>query len=92
MPRGLGLLLALLALAALLGGWLLIGDRGLIKMSQLEKEQARLEATNSALRRENRLLREKIDRMKTDPAYIEDEARKKLGLVKPDEEIYKVEP
>ena len=32
----------------------------------------------------------KIDRIKNDSRFIQDEARKKLGLIRPDETIYRL--
>lgn len=55
------------------------------------REMRRLEADLTALRRENEKLKEELDRLKTD-AYIEQEARARLGLVKPGERAYVIVP
>ncbi len=49
-----------------------------------------LEESNRELAEKNRRLMLQIDQIKKDPRYIEDEARKNLGLVRPDETIYRL--
>lgn len=75
------------SLAALLLIVLFYSDRGIIHLNKLKEERDNLEITNREILEENRKLLLKIDRIKKDPKYIEDEARKKLGLVRPDELI-----
>ena len=84
-------LIFLAALALLLGLILLYSDNGLMHLHELRLEQERLEQANERLREENRRLLRKLERIKSDPRYIEDEARKKLGLVRPDETIYRLQ-
>ena len=79
-----------MALAVVFGLVLLYNDQGIRRLQELRLEMERLEQDNATLREENRLLMQQIERIKTDPRYIEDEARKKLGLVRPDETIYKL--
>jgi cell division protein FtsB len=81
----------LAALALLLGLILVYSDNGLIRLHELRLEQKRLELDNEQLREENRRLLRNLERIKSDPRYIEDEARKKLGLVRPDETIYRLQ-
>ena len=63
---------------------------GFAKRSHLEQEKLKLEAEIEMLKDENRLYRQKLDRLQNDPAYVEDEARKKLGLIRPNEFIYRL--
>jgi len=42
------------------------------------------------LRDENQLLRRKIEHLLNDPGYVEDEARRKLGLIRPGETVYRL--
>jgi len=77
-------------LAAILALILFYNQRGLFHLKQLQQEMTELKTANRKLEEENRLLLQKIERIKNDPKYIEDEARKKLGLVKPDEQIYRM--
>ncbi|MDR3038483.1 MAG: septum formation initiator family protein [Candidatus Adiutrix sp.] len=83
--------LAVLALAVL-GGLvgLTVSADGFIRRGELEREKLKLEAENEALRDENQLLRQKKDHLCHDPGYVEDEARKKLGLIRPGETVYRL--
>ena len=80
------------AAAAVLGGltYLTVSADGFLRRVELEREKSRLEAENEALREENQLLRKKIDHLRHDPGYVEDEARKKLGLIRPGETVYRL--
>ena len=88
--RKLSYLLILGALVAVLGLILVYGDQGLVHLFRLNQDKAKLKAANEELQEKNRRLMMKIDRIKKDPRYIEEEARKKLGLVRPDEKIYRL--
>lgn len=50
-----------------------------------------LEKELSSVRRQNEKLKEEVERLKTD-AYIEQQARARLGLVKPGEQAYVIVP
>lgn len=63
---------------------------GFVKQNELEREKAKLEEEIEALRDENRLLQERLERLKNDPAFVEDEARKKLGLIRSGETVYRL--
>jgi len=80
--------LTLGAVAIALGLVLLYSNQGLLRLKRLDQERQRIERANRALEEENRRLLIRIDRTKRDPGAIEDEARRKLGLVKPDETIF----
>ncbi|KXS56196.1 MAG: hypothetical protein AMR96_04040 [Candidatus Adiutrix intracellularis] len=83
--------LLILALAIVCGlTYLTISANGFIKRSELEKEKEKLAAENETLSDENQLLRLKIEHLRHDPNYIEDEARKKLGLIRPGETVYRL--
>ena len=91
--RGLFIRLALTALIlAALGGlaYLTVSADGFIRRAELAREKSRLEADNAALRDENLLLRRKIEHLLNDPGYVEDEARRKLGLIRPGETVYRL--
>lgn len=70
--------------------YLIASADSFLKSGELEREIQRLEHEIEVLEDENRLLRQQHERIQTDPAYIEDEARKKLGLVRPGEVIYRL--
>ena len=91
--RGLFIRLALTALVlVVLGGlaYLTVSADGFIRRAELAREKDRLEADNAALRDENLLLRRKIEHLLNDPGYVEDEARRKLGLIRPGETVYRL--
>lgn len=69
---------------------LFYSDQGLMRLRHLKDEKSKLESVNSDLREENRRLVNRIKRVKSDAGYIEDEARRKLGLIRPDEVIYRL--
>lgn len=70
--------------------YLIASADSFLKSGELEREIQKLEHEIEVLNDENRLLRQKTERLQTDPAYIEDEARKKLGLVRKGEVIYRL--
>jgi cell division protein FtsB len=93
LSRGLFLRLALTVLAlAVLGGlaYLTVSADGFIRRSELEREKRKLEAEIEILRDENQSLRQKIEHLRHDPGYVEDEARRKLGLIRPGETVYRL--
>ncbi len=69
---------------------ILFGDKGLADLNMLEKNRDRLVEKNSRLMRENLTLYRSIERLKTDPAYIESIARQELGVVAENELIIKL--
>lgn len=77
-------------LAIILGLVLLYNQHGFINLTKFRNQRSGLETKNKKIAEENRLLRLKIDRIKSDPEYVEDEARKKLGMVKPNEKIFTI--
>ena len=83
-------LLFLLAMVVVLGLILAYSDHGLMRLRELQQKKQAIEMENEKLQEENRRLLQQIERIKTDPRYIEDEARKKLGLIRPDETIYRL--
>ncbi len=80
--------LALVAVGGLI--YLAISGDGFIKHGELEREIQKLKAEIEVFQDDNRILRQKLERLKNDQAYIEDEARKKLGLVRPGEVVYRL--
>jgi len=66
---------------------IIFGDRGLVEVGRLKGERDRLLKDNRDLQQQNLSLRREIDRLKTDPAYIEHVARQELGMIGRDEVI-----
>jgi len=68
----------------------IFGEKGLIHQNQLEKELSNINKINNKHRLENKSLREEIDLLKYNNIYIEEKARKDLGLIKNKEIIYHI--
>jgi cell division protein FtsB len=85
------LVLAALTLAVLGGlAYLTVSADGFIRRAELEREKGKLENEIAVLRDENQVLRRKVEHLRQDPGYVEDEARRKLGLIRPGETIYRL--
>jgi cell division protein FtsB len=63
----------------------LIGDKGLMDTLRARKAYAAAAGDLLRLKRENAALRDRVRRLRSDPATIESVARGELGLVKPGE-------
>ena len=66
----------------------LIGDRGLPANLRMQREHRELAETVADLKAANRQLRREAERLRNDPAAIEEMARRDLGLVRPGERIF----
>ena len=64
------------------------GDKGLLQVYRLRKELREIERTNRDLEKENERLRTEIHQLRTNRDYIEELARRELGLVKKGEVVY----
>jgi len=78
------------ALIALLGlAWLLFSPgNGLLSVFSTKSELRKLQAETAELSKENAVLKIEIDKMKNDPAYLEEVARRDFGLLKPNERVF----
>jgi cell division protein FtsB len=79
-------LLLFVALVIVVDG--LVGDRGLLAMMRARREYDSAAASLSRQRAENARLREQAQRLREDPAAIEEIARGELGLIKPGERVF----
>jgi cell division protein FtsB len=86
-----GAVLFLAAMVACFTLLLIYGDSGVWRLTELKAEKQRLVEENQDLAEKNRRLLVRINRLKSDPRCIEDEARKKLGLILPNETIYRLD-
>lgn len=68
------------------------GERGLLRIYEMKREKARIDQSIAELKVENRKLVQLIEGLRTDRRQLERIARKELGLVKPDEVIYRFAP
>ena len=82
--------LLLVAILSLITYQTIFGDKGLIHLNQLEEELNSIKKINNNHRLENKLLREEIDLLKYSDLYIEEKAKKELGLIKNKEIIYHI--
>jgi cell division protein FtsB len=64
------------------------GNKGLLQVYRLRRELKEIERVNTELRQENDKLRAEIDNLRTNKKYIEELARRELGLVKRGEIVY----
>ncbi len=77
-------------LLILLGSsWLIFSPGSGLLAIWAEKKQAQgLEAETANLLRDNSELQAEIEKMKSDPAHLEEVARRDFGLLKPNERVY----
>ncbi len=66
----------------------IFSEKGFVHLRKLKTELAIIAEINTKYSVENKLLREEIDLLKYNTKYIEEKARKELGLVKDREIIY----
>ncbi len=81
-------LLFILIFLLILGIFTFFGEKGIFSLLSIQKEVARIKEKNVKLEEENQKLREEVKRLQTDKRYIEEIARKELGMVKEGEIIY----
>ena len=80
--------IAILLLAALFF-FIIVSEHGLADLIFLKQERSKLVEKNERLTQENFSIGIEIDRLKHDPEYIENVARKELGMIGEDEVILK---
>ncbi len=79
-------------LALLLSWHVVNGKHGLSVWQQKRVEDRQLKKEIDALEQENAHLRDRVEKLKSDPDAIEHEAREKLHYAKPGEVIYALPP
>jgi cell division protein FtsB len=82
------ILVPILLLISVMVFFTFFGDKGLLQVYRLRRELKEIERTNTELRQENEKLRAEIDNLRTNKKYIEELARRELGLVKKGEIVY----
>jgi len=68
----------------------IFGENGLADLKQLKTERDILLKKNDELIQKNLSLCREIERLKNDPEYVENVARKELGVIGKDEVVIKV--
>ncbi len=81
-------LILMISLFVALGLLTFFGEKGVLRLLRLQKELEEIKRRNQKIEEENQKLREEVKRLQSDKRYIEEIARKELGLVKEDEIIY----
>jgi cell division protein FtsB len=66
----------------------LVGDKGVLQMLKKRQELRALDQYVAAKRAQNAQMRAEKDRINSDPAALEEIARKDLGLIKPGEKLF----
>jgi len=64
------------------------GEKGFFALLQARRDYRALEVSLERAKAENAWLREQARRLREDPAAIEEEARRQLGLIKPGETLF----
>ena len=82
------ILLFILFLFFILGFLSFFGDQGILHLLRLQKELVRIKDLNVKMEEENLKLKEEVRRLRHEKRYIEEIARKELGMVKEGEIIY----
>ncbi|MDD3554726.1 MAG: septum formation initiator family protein [Deltaproteobacteria bacterium] len=72
--------------------WILFGPNGLWQLYKINAKNKEMNQLLSEKTKENNQLEKQIARLKTDPGYQEEMARKELGWIKENEIIYQFEP
>lgn len=70
--------------------FIVFGENGITDLYHLKIEKDNLSKKNDELKKENISFYREIERLKHDPRYVEDVARKELGVIGKDEVIIKV--
>jgi cell division protein FtsB len=66
----------------------LVGDKGVLQMLKKRQDARALEQKLATARADNAQMLAQIKRLESDPAAIEELARKKLHLIKPGEKLF----
>jgi cell division protein FtsB len=82
------ILIPILLLLSVMIFFAFFGDKGLLQVYRLRRELREIERANKELQQENERLRAEIDNLGTNKSYIEELARRELGLVKKGEIVY----
>lgn len=79
-------IVVLLAAAVLVG--ILVGEKSLTQKASLEAQKVSIRKDNNKLALEIKELERQVTLLRSDPSTIENVAKRKLGMTKPDETVY----
>ncbi|MDH3955582.1 MAG: septum formation initiator family protein [Desulfobacteraceae bacterium] len=91
LKKNIMLVLAIMTMLLLLL-FIVFGENGIMDLYKLKMEKDNLSKQNDELKKENISSYREIERLKNDPRYVEDVARKELGVIGKDEVIIRVKP
>jgi cell division protein FtsL len=86
------ILLLVVGFLLILGLLTFFGEKGILHTMRLQRELAKIQEDNRQIEMENQKLKEEVRRLKVEKRYIEEIARKELGMVKEGEVIYQFDP
>ena len=89
LKKNIMLVLAIMTMCLMLL-FIVFGENGLTDLYKLKMEKDNLSKKSDELKKENISSYREIERLKNDPRYVEDVARKELGVIGKDEMIIKV--
>jgi len=89
MNRKLKISIFSIVLLGILASGLAFGKRGLVYLYKKDKEREAYIEKIEELKRANQKLMEEIERLRNDEDYIEETARRELGMVRDGEVIYR---
>ncbi len=69
----------------------IVGEKGLVDVIRLKKEKERIVLKKKVLEAENMELSRRVELLKEDTSYIEEVARRELGMIGKDETLYIIE-
>ncbi len=75
-------------IVTVVGAWSIFGPYGALKYYGVANKLDEILAQNEQLRESNTALRQEINKLKKDPVYLEEVARRQFGLIKKNEVIY----
>lgn len=86
---------AVVALGAIMlglcGFFAVFGSGGVVQLRRIQAQQAETENDAFVLAQRNGRLRDHLQRLGTDDAYLEKVVRERLGWIKPGELVYRVD-
>ena len=78
----------LVLVALLLVANSILGERGLVALFQVSREHTQLRQIIETLHEENNRLHRYVQALTIEPRFLENEARRELGMIKPGEQLF----
>ncbi len=70
-------------------GWIMFNNKGVLEYYHIQQDLSAAKAKNIALEKENQALRQEIEKLQSDPDYLEEIARRHYDMLKKNEMIFK---